>query len=129
MKLEPMLMLVDVGYSVDDVANIYVKAFNKSGGSYIILDHHTRNPIQDEIVEATRYADRMNGRLVREGEDFFVSTPQFQFDNRISSGEVKKKIFVLVITKMQETPAHIMAMRPKIDPPDRIEVKPERDES
>ncbi len=123
MKLSPIVLNVDVGYDVDEVSHGYVEAFNKSGGAYTILNYHTREPLQGEVAFAKKYADRLNAKLVQDGEDWLVISKQF--DGTV----IKKKIFVLVVTRMSETPEHLMSLRPKVKPPERIEIPPEEDKS
>ena len=111
--MDPILLAVDLGYSVDDVADGYVKAFNKLGGAYMIIDFTTREPTSQEVLVSRKYARRLGGVVEAVG-DHFESV----------LGKVRKRIFVLVPGKVQKTPDHIMKLRPKVEPI-KIEVTPE----
>jgi len=101
-KLNDILLAVDVGYDLTNVADGFVRAFNQSG-SYMIETYKIREPNEDEIKKAKVYSES-----IRKAKGCWVVTKKM-FDG----STIEKRLFVLVPEKTQKVPEHILKLRPK----------------
>jgi len=102
-KLGDILLAVDLGFDLKQVAEGYVQAFNKSG-AHMILNYEIREPLEAELEQA-----RQHSKTVKKEKSYWVAEKEM-FDGSV----VKKRLFVLVPTKTQKTPDHIMKLRPPV---------------
>lgn len=102
-KLKDILLAVDVGYDLKEVAEVFVTAFNKAG-SHMIVTYNIREPNDAEVKQAKGYSGS-----VRKEKGHWIATKKM-FDGSM----IKKRLFVLVPEKTQKTPEHIMKLRPKV---------------
>ena len=104
-KLDNIYLAVDVGYNIENVAKAYVDAFN-TASSYMIIDYKCRPPTDDEIKEMVP-----EDLTVKKTKNGWQTIQKFS-DNDI---EIKKNLFVLVITEHKKIPEHLVKLRPKLD--------------
>lgn len=92
-NLEKIILAVDLGYSPQKVAVAYVAQFNKTS-RVMILDWEIRDPIEDEVNEPTE----------RRGKKLLIT-------RKGPTGDIMKRVFVLVVKKYQTIPEEIYRAR------------------
>lgn len=104
-KIQDIMLAVDVGYDIENVAAGYVEQFNKIS-HFTILEWEVRNPTDKEIDHANQHQLHVD-KVFKKGDEWFTS---YKPPN---SGKVLKRVFVLVVKRYQKIPQHLYEAKMK----------------